>query len=86
MDEDTGRRVRAILAHAAARGADPVRVLNDHGFLLHPAVRKQIEDTAAVCVAEWLEEASVDQLLGRKPHTLLDLKRQIVKLIEERVV
>lgn len=68
--------IRASLARSAARGADPIRALDELGFLLYPNKRRQLQAETLLQAADLLDQLTVKHLPASKaPLTPLDTKR-----------
>lgn len=83
-DPDTQNRVALVLAKAKTRGADPVRALDELGFLLYPDRERMIESKVLTEVVEVLEQVSASALLGARRSTVQDMKDAILEFISKR--
>lgn len=84
IDPDSASRVALTLAKAKTRGADPVRALDELGFLLYPDRERMIESKVLTEVVEVLEQVSASQLLGTRRPTVSDMKEAILEFISKR--
>lgn len=82
-DEATLHRVRAVLAEAMSKGADPAEALNKAGLLWFAQREAQHRGDALRRAAQVLDEMQVAQVAevtnSRMPLTALDTKRVVVK-------
>lgn len=84
IDPDHANKVALTLAKAKTRGADPVRALDELGYLLYPGREKMIESKVLTEVAEVLEQVSASQLLGTRRPTVQDMKEAILEFISKK--
>jgi hypothetical protein len=85
IDEETGSRVRTALLRADARGADPVRALDELGLLQYPARQRATMASTLHEAADLLEQLTPRQLAGedRLATASLDTKRHITLWLRE---
>lgn len=68
--------IRASLARSQARGADPIRALDELGFLLYPDKQRKLQADTLLQAADLLDQLTVKHLPAVKaPLTPLDTKR-----------
>lgn len=69
-------QIRASLARSAARGADPIRALDELGYLLYPGKQRKLQADTLRQTADLLDQLTVKHLPAVKaPLTPLDTKR-----------
>lgn len=75
-DQKTELAIRASLARSQARGADPVRALDELGYLLYPDKQRKLQADTLRMMADLLDQLTVKHLPAVKaPLTPLDTKR-----------
>lgn len=89
IDPDTATRIRLKMLDCAAKGTDPIRALDELGFLSFPALEQQCRHDTVSAVADLLNASTIDRIAAglrdpwgqrlRVPATAQDTKDAIVR-------
>jgi hypothetical protein len=87
VDEGTAALVRRALLKCADKGTDPVRALDELGYLHYAEKMRETMAHTLMDAARMLDESTVQQVAGgrqRAPSSPLDMKRQVVDWLQRQ--